>query len=259
LSNLRYTSSISVYLVGVYRAPTAGSRSTRTFTLYGPKRRCSSTPLGSSTHSLLSALPRTCYRKIRPRGIARPTVLFQESSSRNPDGRSQPRVVSTRSASLDLSTSRVPKLRCHASVPPGLHYVSGVPLCHVTFGASRFSEPTTSSPWQLKSPNVESLMLRIRATCPSRNRRSRSIWGIALRGFDVHAIIALVNPDSPMRDSEGSSVRLRLKPPRNSFYNQRCTRVRDSPRSVPVADSLPRENPPFITFGLCNLHKEYPS
>jgi hypothetical protein len=153
-------------------------------------------------------------------GSRDPQCCSRESSSRNPDGQSQPRVVSTRSASLDLSTSRVKKLRCHASVPPGLHYVSGVPLCHVTFGASRFSEPTTPSPLLLKSPNAESPILRIRATCPSRNRRSRSNRGIALHGFDVHAIIALVNPDSPMRDSEGSSVHLRLKSPRNSFYDQ---------------------------------------
>jgi hypothetical protein len=104
---------------------------------------------------------------------------------------------------LDLSTSRVPKLRCRASTPPGLHYVSGVPLCHVRFGTSRISEPTTLSPLLLKSPTAESPILRIRATCPSRNRRSQSDRGIALRDFDVHGILALTNPDSPICDGQG--------------------------------------------------------
>jgi hypothetical protein len=34
--------------------------------------------------------------------------------------------------------------------------------------------------------------------------------------------------------------------------NQWYTRVRGSPRSAPVADPLPRENPPLVTFVLCN-------
>jgi hypothetical protein len=118
--------------------------------------------------------------------------------------KSQPRGISTRTASLDLSISRVPKLRCHASMPPGLHYVSGVPLCSVTFGTSRIAESTTPSPLLLETPNAESPMLRIRATCPSRNRRSRSNRGIALRGFDVHAILALANPDCRYAMAKGS-------------------------------------------------------
>jgi hypothetical protein len=52
-----------------------------------------------------------------------------------------------------------------------------------------------SKSFATESPNVESPILRIRATCPSRNRRSRSNRGIALRGFDVHAILMLANPD----------------------------------------------------------------
>jgi hypothetical protein len=120
--------------------------------------------------------------------------------------KSQPRVVSTRSARPDLSTSRVPKLRCRASTPPGLHYVSGVPLCPVRFGTSRFAEPMTPSPLLLKSPTAESPMLRIHATCPSRNRRSRSDRGIALRDFDVHGILSLTNPDSPIHTQQRGSL-----------------------------------------------------
>jgi hypothetical protein len=151
-------------------ALTARGRSARTFTLHGPKSRCSSTPLGSSTHSLLSNLPRTCYREIGPREIAKPTVLsLGEANPEIPMVKGQPRGISTRGANLDLSTSRVPKLRCHASTPPGLHCASGVPLYSVTFGTSRIAEPTTPSPLLLKSPNAESPILRIRATCPSRN------------------------------------------------------------------------------------------
>jgi hypothetical protein len=104
---------------------------------------------------------------------------------------------------LDLLTSRVPKLRCRASTPPGLHYVSGAPLCHVRFGTSRIAEYSAPSLLLLESPTAESPTLRIRATCPSRNRRSRSNRGIALRDFNVHGILALTNPDSPIRDSKG--------------------------------------------------------
>jgi hypothetical protein len=49
----------------------------------------------------------------------------------------------------------VPKLRCPSSTPPGSHYVSGVPLCSVTFGTSRIAESTTPSPccWKPRMPN----------------------------------------------------------------------------------------------------------
>jgi hypothetical protein len=102
--------------------------------------------LGSSiTHSLLGNIP-FVYREIRPRGVARLTTLTGQSNTEIPMVKGQPRVVSTCTASLDLSISRVPKLRCPASVPPRLHYASRVPLCHVHFGASRISESTAPSP-----------------------------------------------------------------------------------------------------------------
>jgi hypothetical protein len=59
------------------------------------------------------------------------------------------------------------------------------------------------SPLLLESPTSESPILRIRATCPSRNRRFRSNRGIALRDFNVHEILALANPDSPIHDGHG--------------------------------------------------------
>jgi hypothetical protein len=54
-----------------------------------------------------------------------------------------------------------------------------------------------------ESPTAESPTLRIRATCLSRSRRSRSNRGIALRDFNVHGILALTNPDSPICDGQG--------------------------------------------------------
>jgi hypothetical protein len=79
------------------------------------------TPLGSSTHSLLCYLPRTCYREIGPREIARVAVLSRESKPRRPDGQSQPRVVLTRSTSLGLSTlpsTETPMSREYATWTP---------------------------------------------------------------------------------------------------------------------------------------------
>jgi hypothetical protein len=182
-------------------------------------------------------------------------VLSPGSKPRNPDGQSQPRVVSTRSASLDLSTSRVPKLRCRASTPPGLHYVSGVPLCHVRFGTSRIAEPTTPSPLLLKSPTAESPILRIRATCPSRNRRSRSNRGIALRDFDVHGILALTNPDSPICDDQGffRCLRVNSLAPSPRSNDPRTSRVLpdDSNSSILF---LYEEIPSSATFLLCDFH-----
>jgi hypothetical protein len=69
--------------------------------------------------------------------------------------KSQPRVTSTRTASLDLSIPRVPKLRCHVSVPPGLHYASRVPLYSFTFGPSRIAESSTPRPccWKPRMSN----------------------------------------------------------------------------------------------------------
>jgi hypothetical protein len=69
--------------------------------------------------------------------------------------KSQPRGTPTLTSSLVLSISRVLKLRCPSSTPPGSHYVSGVPLCSVTFGTSRIAESTTPSPchWKPRMPN----------------------------------------------------------------------------------------------------------
>jgi hypothetical protein len=172
---------------------------------------------------LLSGVLPTVYSVISPaaRAIGRsdlarsqdPRCCPWESKPRNPDGQKSTSGYFHSSASLDLSIPRVPKLRCHASAPHVLHYASGVPLCSFTFGTSRIAESTTPSPLLLETPNAESPMLRIRATCPSRNLRSRSNRGIALRGFDVHAILALANPDLPICDGQGFFCCLRANCP----------------------------------------------
>jgi hypothetical protein len=127
------------------------------------------------------------------RGKQTPNPDGQKSTSGNVHSRHEP-------CPFDFPST---EFRYRASTPPGLHYASGVPLCHVHFGTSRIAEYSAPSLLLLESPIAESPTLRIRATCPSRNRRSRSNRGIALRDFNVHGILALPNSDSPIRDGQG--------------------------------------------------------
>jgi hypothetical protein len=53
-------------------------------------------------------------------------------------------------------------------------------------------------------------MLRIRATCPHSDRRSRSNREIALRDLYAHTILAPVNSDSPICNGKRFSPRLRV-------------------------------------------------
>jgi hypothetical protein len=94
----------------------------------------------------------------------------------------------------------MPSYRLHATCTPLNMWGPTLPR---HFGVSRIVESTTPSPLLLKTPNVESPMLRIRATCLCSDRRSRLNRGIALRDFDVHGILALTNPDSPICEDQG--------------------------------------------------------
>jgi hypothetical protein len=122
----------------------------------------------------------------------------------------QPRGIPTRDANLDLSKPRVPKRR----FPVWAHRSSTHSGSHAATSRREFADRgfTMSSPSPLKTPNAETPRFQICATCPSSDRRLRSNRGIALRDFDVYAILAPANPDSPMCDGNGSSVHLRLKP-----------------------------------------------
>jgi hypothetical protein len=71
------------------------------------------------------------------------------------------------------------------------------------------------------------------------DRRSRSNRGIALRDFDVHVILALANPDSPMCDGNGFSVLPEGLTPRSSSPDQRSTRDFGLCSTIQVVDSLP--------------------
>jgi hypothetical protein len=156
--------------------------------------------------------PLSC-REIGPRDIARLTVLSPCNQPPKPRwskvnlGES---LLAT--PSLYLSNPRVPKRRFHLNAPPVLHYASGSHAATLAFGTSRIADPRYQSPcrWKPRMPKLR--CFRICATCPSSDRRLRSNRGIALRDFDVQAILALANPDSPMCDGNGSSVHLRLKP-----------------------------------------------
>jgi hypothetical protein len=61
----------------------------------------------------------------------------------------------------------------------------------------------------LETPNAGIPILRIRATCPRSDRRSRLNRGIALRDSDVHGIISLANPDLPICDALGFFLHLK--------------------------------------------------
>jgi hypothetical protein len=90
--------------------------------------------LGSSiTHSLLGNLP-FVYREIRPRGVARLTTLTGQSNTEIPMVKGQPRGISIRGVGLHLLSPRVPNRRSIDFMPPVLHLICGVPLCHVTSG-----------------------------------------------------------------------------------------------------------------------------
>ena len=54
---------------------------------------------------------------------------------------------------------------------------------------------TVTNPLHWETP-----ILRIRATCPSDNRRLPQNREIATRDFGVHATLALANPDMPICD-----------------------------------------------------------
>jgi hypothetical protein len=109
-------------------------------------------------------------------------------------------------------------------------------------------KPRMPNPWCPDSSHLSFQELTVPIKSGDRTSRVRRAW------------------DYCTRQPRFADVRYRrvfcapaAKTPRSSFYDQQRTRVRDSPRSAPVADSLPRENPPFITFVLCNLNKGYPS
>ena len=88
-----------------------------------------------------------------------------------------------------------------------------------------FRESATPSLLLLGTPNAGIPIFWIRATCPRSDRRSRLNRGIALRDSDVHGIIALADPDSPICDVKGVFCASAAETPRSSFHCQWCTRV----------------------------------
>jgi hypothetical protein len=125
-----------------------------------------------------------------------------QSNTETPMVKGQPRGTSTRGAESLLTKSpstEAPIYRFHATcTPPNIWG----PRCHVSFGNSRIANPSCTVPCCWKTPNAGIPIPRIRATCPRSDRRSRSNRGIALRDSDVHGIIALANPDPPIRNEE---------------------------------------------------------
>jgi hypothetical protein len=69
-------------------------------------------------------------------------------------------------------------------------------------------ESLTQSSLLLETPNAETPILRIHATYPSNDRRLPQNREIAIRDFDVHATLALANPDMPKCDGKRVSLAL---------------------------------------------------
>ena len=61
---------------------------------------------------------------------------------------------------------------------------------------------TVANPSRWETSNAETPILQISATCPSNNRRLSQNREIAIHDFDVHATLALTNPDMPICDGK---------------------------------------------------------
>jgi hypothetical protein len=167
-------------------------RSTRTFTLYGPKSRCSSTPLGSSTHSLLSNLPCTCYREIGPREIARPTVL--SLGEQTPKSRRSKVNLGLSPLAPRALTYQFPECR-NSDVTRALHLDSTMPLgSHSATSASGFrvsrirdskspaaGNPECRNPDILDSCHLSSLGSTVPTKSGNRTSRFRRAWDYCTR------------------------------------------------------------------------------
>jgi hypothetical protein len=147
------------------------------------------TPTGSS-------LPTVYFTVISPSRIGRSDLAISRDSRycprainhRNPDGqRSTSGNRYSRRPSLYLSNPRVPKRRSHLNAPPVLHYIYGVPHCHVTSGfrPSRVRDskvPAAGNP-ECRNPDAPDSchLSALRSTVPikSGDRTSRS-----LRAYD---------------------------------------------------------------------------
>jgi hypothetical protein len=129
----------------------------------------------------------------------------------------QPRVISTRSVSLGLSIPRVSKLRCHASAPPGLHYASGVPLCHVLFGTSRIAEYSTPSPLLLNPRMSNPRYSRFVPPVPLGIDGPDQIGGSHFADSTCMRSLRSPTPILPMRDDQEFFLCLRVNYPAPSL------------------------------------------
>jgi hypothetical protein len=158
----------------------------RTFTNLGPKNvDALPTPLGSLRHPQ-DTPQRTPFRDsgIRTSRIREPcdTVLVRPNAE-TPSADGQRSTLRVSGISLSgyrdprcqyfvLSNPRVPRCRFSATTPPVFHYSAG---SHSTTSLRDFADrgSTTQVAMVLETPNADPAMLRIRATCPSNDRRLR--------------------------------------------------------------------------------------
>jgi hypothetical protein len=122
----------------------------------------------------------------------------------------------------DLLTFQNPGYRgailCYSTTCPPL-YPWGPTLTR-RLGISRIVNPQYKVALLLETPNAETPIRRIRATCPRSNRWFRLNREIVTRDFDVHATLHSSNPICRCAMANGFHLHLRTLPaPRDSILS----------------------------------------
>jgi hypothetical protein len=175
-----------------------------------------------------------------------------QSNTETPMVKGQPRGISTRGAEPLLTKSEYRNADLSASRHLYSTESSG-PTLPRHFGISRIANPSCTSfcCWKPRMPESRYSgfvpPVPLRSTVPI-NR------GIALRDFDVHGILALANPDSPICDGKWFFLRLRvnlLAPSPRSNDPRDFASLHDN-SSRRFSSSMKKSR--FTTFVLCDLH-----
>jgi hypothetical protein len=193
--------------------------------------------LGGRSHYQDLLLPRPEEQQCSPnssREFSSPTGLLQRfplrTSGYRRSRRRGPRMHFSCALKLRVPIPDVNGQRIGIS-PPGLFFLSG-PTSPRHFGISRIANPRHKVPGCWKTPNAETPILRVRATCPSNNQRLLRNREIATR--DLTCIWPLHSPTPIYRDAMVIEFHLRLEV--------------NSVSRVQVADSLPLKSPSLRTF-----------
>jgi hypothetical protein len=190
--------------------------STRTFDSTWPEELYySSNPVSgpSVTHRTLLLISRQMSREIGSRDIARLAALISCNQALNPECRwSMVNGSEYHHSRCQQRTFPNPEPR-GADLPTrrhldSTHFRGPARPRHLTIrviGNRGIAISTVANPLHWETPNAEIPILRIRATCPSDNRRLLRNREIATRDFDVH-VTCLVKHRTPIPDGVDSCL-----------------------------------------------------